>query len=150
MPPGRVRRIRRQGAGRRPACGQANPFQTTAEPAWPAMTTVTTAAIADRTTRVPTSMSNAWPRGASSCGGRANQSATSVSTMKTRQKRRARLPHSVCVFSRSKFVVLARAWDTRRCSASPLSAATKAETPAMTAPAAVGQRSMRRQAGRTT
>ncbi len=70
--------------------------------------------------------------------------------MKRRQNSLARSPHSTWVLSRSKSVVPARTRDTRRCRASPLSAATKAETPETTAPAAVGQRSTRRQAGRTT
>ena len=52
--------------------------------------------------------SNACPRGDSSSGGRTNQSAPRVRTMKRRQNSLARSPHTTWVLSRSKSVVPAR------------------------------------------
>ena len=70
--------------------------------------------------------------------------------MNTRHTILARSPHVVWLESSSKFVVLAWVVETRTSSFSPLSAATKAETPEMRAPTAVGQRSTPRHDGRAT
>ena len=117
---GRARcgRAVRPGRPRRPA-----------EPAWPARTTVTIAATPTGRRACRGARRARGPRGDSSCGGRANQSATRVRTMKSEAEQSGRGRPTRCASRQQVEVRRARSHlrTPGRCRASPLSAATNAD-----------------------